>query len=117
MGVLLANFPVAGIIVCVVFVIKTRFTVTVVNFGSDPLDSFVVSGGGVEFEFGSVASRQTATRDRLIDHDGELVFHARRGGEEIEGRVEGYVTNNLGGHKRVVFDEWGDFDVLEVGRD
>ena len=116
LGVLLANFPVAGVIVFVAFDIETRFTVTVVNEGPAPLDAFVVSGGGVEHGFGSVAPGQTATLHRLIDHDGELVFHARRDGEEVEGEVEGYVTNGQGGHKRVVFDQAGDFEVLGVGR-
>jgi hypothetical protein len=117
LGILLANFPIAGFIIVVAFVIQTRFPVTVVNEGHATLDQFVVSGGGVEFDFGSVAPGQTVTRHRLIDHDGSLVFHARREGEEIEGTVEGYVTNNQGGHKRVVFDEAGEFEVLDHGRD
>ena len=117
LGVLLVNFPAAALVAVAALDILTCFTVTVANNGPTTLDSFVVSGGGVEVDFGPIAPSQALTRHFFIQNDGELVFHARRDGEEIEGTVEGYVTHNQGGHKRIIFDQAGQVEVLDLGKD
>ena len=114
--ILLINFPVAASIVVAVETIRTRYVVTIVNHGPERLDNVVVSGGGVEIEFGSVAPGATAERWFHIRTDGELVFHARRNGEEIQGSIEGYVTPGMGDDMRLTFAPDGSFTVVDERR-
>jgi hypothetical protein len=111
--ILLSNFPVAASIVVAVDTILTRYVVAIVNHSSVPLDNVVVSGGGVEIEFGSVAPGATAERWFHIRTDGELVFRARRGGEGVDGTIEGYVTGSQGGEMDVTFIHDGSFEVRD----
>lgn len=111
--ILLSNFPVAASIVVAVDTIRTRYVVTIVNHGSVPLDNVMVSGGGVEIYFGSVAPGAIAERWFNIRTDGKLVFRARRAGEDVDGTIEGYVTNGLGGDMEVTFNRDGSIEVRD----
>jgi hypothetical protein len=111
--IILSNFPVAASIVVAVDLIHTLYAVTIVNRGSVPVDNVVVAGGGVEIEFGSVAPGTTSERWFHVRNDGELVYRVRRGGEDVDGTIEGYVTNGFGGDMEVTFNHDGSIVVRD----
>jgi hypothetical protein len=78
-----------------------RYTVVVHNSSQERLDGVRVLGGGCDASYGSLLPGATARRSFWIVQDGTLVFRASSGGVAIEQMIDGYVTTNLGGHRRV----------------
>lgn len=100
-GLLVINFPVAGVILNRVVVIKTRYTVQIRNDSSQPLHEVRVYGGGVEERFGTVGTAAAQRRDFWIQQDGELMLEMKLGPTLVQTNIDGYVTQNLGGDVRV----------------
>ena len=112
-GFLLLNVPVAAAIVASVIYIETQYVVTVINDSSAEVHSFVVSGGGVTIDIGTIAPGSEVRRAFIIKHDGELKGQGMQGGRPIEGIIEGYVTNGLGGNKLVRIQSDGTLGVAD----
>ena len=73
----------------------------------------MVSGGGVEIEFGSVAPGATAEHGFTSEPKTSWFSAPRRGGEDVEGMIEGYVTSGQGGDMEVTFTQDGSFEVRD----
>ena len=115
-GLLLLNFAVAAAMVASVIYIETRYIVTVVNHSSVEVRSFVVSGGGVTIDVGTLAPGSEARRVFFIEHDGVLKGEGMQDGRRVEGIIEGYVTNSMGGNKLVKITPDGTLDVTDKRR-
>lgn len=100
-ALLVVNFPVAGLILNRVVVIKTRYTVLIRNESPRPLHEVRVYGGGVEERFGTLESAAMKHRDFWIQQDGELTLEMKLGPTLVQTNIDGYVTQNLGGDVRV----------------
>ena len=102
---LFLNFPVAAVYTTAAIDFKYRFYVTVQNAGNQQIESFVVTGGGVEIEFGPIAPNTTVRRSFNIAHEGELLFRTTSDGIESTGIVYEYIwETNLGGRRRVLIN-------------
>ena len=98
---LLVNFPVAMAFVEIVDKVEGSSHFTVINHGP-AIDRFVITGGGVEVDFGPIASGETSMRSFYVVQDGDLHYHARRGGASLDDSF-GYVTNGPGYNYVVTF--------------
>jgi len=97
-GLLLINFPVALGIVNAAIRIETRYTVVIRNASSQPVNEIRIFGGGCSKSLNSIRGGGTGEVSFWIEHDGQLQFEAVSGGRQIEGIVDGYVTNGEGGY-------------------
>ena len=111
--ILLANFPAAAGIFWAALLIETQYRVAVTNNSPAAVDSFRVTGGGVDIDFGTIEPHATVTRRFHIQHDGQLVFRMVHMGRPTRGCIDGYVTNNLGGDARVTIGPAGQVEVRE----
>lgn len=114
-GLLLVNVPVAGGIVAAAIAIETRYTVVVHNTSPQPLESVRVFGGGCDESLGSIPPGGFARRSFWIQRDGELRFRALRGAVIHTKTIDGYVTNNMGGHTTVTVHPDGTVSVSNDG--
>jgi len=112
-SLLLVNFPVAAAIVLIVIHFETTFFVTVTNSSSEVVDSFKLTAPGVNVELGPLQAGRKKKTSFQIEGDGVLRFTALQSGRNIEGTVEDYVTNGLGGNKVVELNSGGNFRVFE----
>jgi hypothetical protein len=109
---LLINFPAVVLVLVLVGLIIERADVIVVNEGPG-IDRLVLYGGGAEIDFGAIPSGETRVSKVDFQQDGSLEFHANRGGQEIHGVVEGYVTPGQGLHAELMFSPSGDWSVRD----
>ncbi len=112
-GLLLLNFAVAAVIVASVIYIETQYVVTVINDSSVEVRSFVVSGGGVTIDVGTLSPGSEARRVFFIKQDGTLKGEGIQDNRRIEGVIEGYVTGGIGGNKLVKITPDGLLDVTD----
>ena len=115
LALLLLNFPAAAGFTYAAILIETRYVVTVSNFSSSQVESFLVEGGGVHVELGPIRPGQSRSRGFYVQHDDQLVFRGSRSGVAFSGTIDGYVTNNLGGHKHVIVSSDGAISVEHGG--
>ena len=101
-GLLLINFPAATFYTLSVIDVQTRYTIHVRNESDRPIESLIVTGGGVSVELGPVDSGQHLQKHIHFTHDGALNFAAHQQELRFTGQVEGYVTRNCGGDKTIV---------------
>ena len=113
---LIANFPAALLIVHSVIVIKTRYTVTVVNESKTPIDSFMVIGPSVRVELAPIPANGKVTKHFRFSGEGSLEFETRVGQMKTNDLIDGYVTSNLGGANTVRFNDRGGIEVERVSR-
>ena len=114
-GLLLVNFPAAAGIFSAGVMILTRYEVTVVNAGPEIIDSIVLSGGGVNEDFGPIPPGHRKKRGFWIQHDGTLPITAKQGNRSLMGTVDGYVTYDMCGHKIVIFTPEGKIRIEDSG--
>lgn len=98
---LLVNFPVAFVCCRVAWFLESQHAIAVTNAGSATIDSFIVTGPGINHEFGPIQPGNTSNHAFQVTTDGELTFSMTVGQTASSGIVEGYVTNDLGGDTRV----------------
>ena len=101
--ILFVNFPVAVVLVVAAERVMTRYVVTIVNESNQRIDDFHVTGGGIDANFGSVLPGTSKKRGFNIKGDGVLKFSGIRSGKPLNGDVDGYVTNGMGGDTTVIF--------------
>jgi hypothetical protein len=77
---LASNWPVAFVCVAVGVAAMTRVTVTVINEGDAPIESFVVTAPGFSQELGPVAPGKKAKCVVRATNEGALEFAAKSGG-------------------------------------
>ena len=99
-GLLAINLPVAVAIIVTVEAITIRCVVTVINTSQVKVDSFRVSGGGVDVYYGMIPAGATKRRGFNIQHEGELVYTGKHGTKPLEGMVDDYVANDFGETRR-----------------
>ncbi|MEO1996054.1 MAG: hypothetical protein ABGZ17_12340 [Planctomycetaceae bacterium] len=109
---LIANVPVAAVYAVTVLNVHTRFDVAVSNETDQSVETFVVTGGGLRVDFGTIPPQATVRRSFHILRDGELSYRCQFAGGVSTGKVEGYVTHGLGGNKSIVIKPNG---TIEVG--
>ncbi|TWT64191.1 hypothetical protein [Rubinisphaera italica] len=113
-SLLLANFPVAGYFALSAVAVSMQYTVRVYNNSNQTIDSFIVTGPGVQVELGPIASGQYKRRDILIQTDGTLEFAARQQELEFKGQLEGYITGGMGGFKDIRVKQGGVYEIYPV---
>lgn len=104
---LLINIPTAAAIISTVISIEARYAVTIVNEGSEPLDRVYIEGGGIREDMGTIPPGGEARRTFHIRHDGTLMFRAACGDRRFEKVVDGYVTNGIGGSRKIMVTREG----------
>ena len=100
-ALLIVNFPVAVLIIHSVIDVGTRYTVSVINERSGPIQSLIITAPGVRVELGPISSNGRARKHLRFSGDGSLEFEAHFEQSKTNGVVEEYVTPNLGGAKTV----------------
>jgi hypothetical protein len=104
---LLANYPVAAVILSAAIAIETRYTVTIHNHSSHPIEQARIEGGGVTVSFGAVAPGASVRRTFHFQDDGTLEFSGVYQGRIVGRQIESYVTSGLGGDTEIALDESG----------
>jgi hypothetical protein len=112
-GLLLANFVVAGGLVCLFDMIDTSYSVSITNQSALTLKSARVYGGGVDIQLGDISSGSTARKFFWVKGDGTLMFEAMCGNDKVTAMVEGYVTGSMGGNMAVTVDASNQVTVRE----
>lgn len=112
---LLGNFAVALFYTVAAMQIATRYTVQVENESGEVIESFVLTGPGVEIELGALKPGEKAREYLRFKPDGRLEFSFRQGKMETNGTLEGYVTGNLGGETRIRVRQGGELEILRKG--
>jgi len=112
-ALLLVNFPLAVVIAVMAVSIYTRYVVTVHNATSSEITSFILDAPGERIELGPIRSGGRARRLIAIKHDGQLTFEATDGRQVFQGTIEGYVTNNWGGHSHVKITDTGQVEITK----
>ncbi len=115
-GLLLANFPVAAAIVLTVIHLETTFFVTARNLSNKTMHTFKLTAPGVDVELGPIKPGQKKKTSFQVHADGTLRFSAVQDDRQIEGTVEGYVTNGMGGRKIIEIRDGGQYAVLDKKR-
>lgn len=98
---LVANFPAAILITLAAVNAMTRYSVTVINQGTKPIESFILTGPGVSVQLGPISPKEEKTRHLHFKGDGVLDFDCRQEGKQFNGQLEGYVTGSMGCVKTV----------------
>ncbi len=104
-GVLLLNLPVGLVILALVLLSLTRFTVVLRNESSEVISRFELAAPGVEEVLEGLAPGTSASVAMHFDSQGELAYTAEVGGRVTEGIIEGYVSSNTGGRSTVTFSD------------
>jgi hypothetical protein len=115
-GLLLANFPIAALCVFGGLYLHARYTVEVVNETGVPIERVEITSPGIAESVGPIAPAAKTRCRFIIPGDGTLTFTAHAGGKEITGTVDGYVTNGMGGDRRVILQPDGKFTVHNLRR-
>ena len=110
---LLANFPIAAVYAVTAINDYTIYELTVENGRGQPLESFIVSGGGVHIDFGTISPGAIEYRRFHILQDGELSYRFDSGGVEHIGIIDGYVTNGMSSSKLILIDANGATEVSD----
>ena len=97
-------------------IVKTRYTVTVVNERVVPIKSFIVTGPNFRDELAPVPAKGKVTRHFHFSGDGSLDFEIQVDQVKTNGLIEGYVTPNLGGMNAVWLKADGRIEVGKVTR-
>ena len=66
-GLFLANFVAAGGFVYGAIMIETRYNLSIMNQGNEPLQAVYIHGGGINVEFGDIATGKTVKRAFRIE--------------------------------------------------
>lgn len=115
-GLLLANFPVAAAIVLTVIHLETTFFITARNLSNKTMHTFKLTAPGVDVELGPIKPGQKKKTSFQFDGDGTLRFSAVQDERQIEGTVEDYVTNGMGGRKIIEIHDGGQYAILDKKR-
>lgn len=114
-ALLLINFPVAAALVFAANDLETRYWVTVENDSTEPIDSFVLHGGGVRVDVGAIPAGANKRVSFHVRREGELLFEANTGRGKLEGVVDGYATRDLGAEKLIVIGPHGRVAIRDAG--
>ncbi|MBL4883484.1 MAG: hypothetical protein JKY95_02975 [Planctomycetaceae bacterium] len=106
-GLLLINFPVAGLIVVAFVSVINCYTVVVHNDSPEVIRNINISGGGCEALIDSIPPNGSARRSFWIQYDGEIVFQASSKSHVYREVVDDYVTNGMGGRTEVTVEPDG----------
>ena len=110
-GLLIVNFPAGALFTFSAISIYSRYTVEVVNQSGKPIDSFLISGGGVYEELGVIPAGKMAKWHFYVQTAGSLIFSARQQSMEFGGQIEGYVSEHMRGHKTISIKPEGAFEI------
>ena len=113
---LIVNFPAALLIALSVIDVQTRYTVTVINESSRPIQSLLLKGPGVSVEAGSISPKKSLRKHLQFSGDGSLDFEIRSEQSKTNGVVEDYVTGGLGGAKTIRINGDGSIKLEPVPR-
>ena len=97
--------------------ITIRYVVTVINTSQVKVDSFRVSGGGVDVDYGMIPAGATKRREFNIQHEGELDYTGKQGTKPLEGMVDDYVANGFGKDKTIIIKPSRNVDVMNNDRE
>lgn len=111
-GLLLANFLVAGAIIAAALAVICRYTVVVHNDSPRALDHVRVHGAGIDLMLGSIQPGDTVERTFCIRQEGEIIFEAASASTTYRKVLSGYV-NKIHGEREgtVKVDSRGDISV------
>ena len=110
---LLLNFPMAAVYAITAIDITMRYHVSVENQRDEPVETFLVSGGGVHVEFGPIGPHAVESRALNFREDGHLSFETRLDDVQRRGTIESYVTHGQSGRVHVLIGSDGTIDVFE----
>ncbi len=112
-GLLIANFPMAAFYTSSAIDISTRYTVRVYNESNLPIESFIISGPGIEHEFGPIPVRKNALYHFYPNASGTLEFAGRQEKINFHGELEGYVHKGAEGDKTVKVSGKGLYEITD----
>jgi hypothetical protein len=113
---LTANFPAALLMALSAIDVETRYTVTVINETSAPIQSFLLSGPGVRVEMGPISPNGKAKKHLCFSGNGSLEFVARLAESKTNGVIEDYVSLGLSGRNIVRVKADGSIKVEQASR-
>jgi len=113
-AVLISNFPVCYGLFWASWNIATRYTVTVSNHASTPIEKAALNGGGVSLQVGQIKAGATITRKFHITHDGTLIFSAEQSERRLDVIINSHVTDSSIGHSEIDVSTGGTITLRRV---
>lgn len=110
---LVINWPLAFFYASTAINIETGYCLVIFNNSKTPVE-VIVSGGGIQVDFGTLAPSTQSSDTFHFDRDGELTIQSTQNGNESSYLVEGYVTPGIGGSKQVIIQSDGKIQTLEL---
>ncbi len=104
-AIFLSNFLAAGAIIVSVLTIESRYTVRIVNQSKQKLSSITITGAGCLIEVPDLPASASTSQHFYVKQDGTLTIKFKTDDSEMEGVIEDYVTNGMGGSAKVTVDE------------
>lgn len=106
-ALLCLNFPVAALCFWSALDISTRYTLTVVNEGTQTVTDFEIKGAGIAHKFSAIVPGESVREHFHPNADGRLNFTAKQGVLPMAGCIEDYTTGGLGGEKIIRINPGG----------
>jgi len=106
------NFPVGTAVIGTFCYLQSQYVLDIRNDSSVVVKNIRVVAD-CEDVLGDLSSGEQITRKYRFLQDGALTFSAQADEKTVQGVVEGYVTNGWGGHKLLVFENNGQYRIVE----
>jgi len=111
--ILLANFPVAAAIICVVIYLESFHTVIIENQSSSIIEDISLSERGRSYQLGPVLPKEKYKKNIIFKYEGSVRYSFRKNGVKYEGIMFGYTTGGFGATATMIIPESGEVKVIE----
>ncbi len=112
-GVMIANFPLALLLVHVVLTIMTMYHLTIRNESSSPVSRMVITAPGISKILEQLEPNERIAQQFHFEQDGDLRYSFCQNETEYAGIIEGYVTHSQGGKAVLVIQDDGKHEIIK----
>jgi len=111
--ILLANFPVAAVIISAALYVASVSTVIIKNQSSSKIENIYLSEQGHVYEAGSVLANEKIERKFHFQSEGSIRYSFTRNDIKYEGIMFGYVTGGMGSSSKMLITKRGKVKIDE----
>lgn len=104
-GIMIANIPIAIFVSALAIGIMTQYTLTVLNDSGTNIQDVVVMAPNFRVNTGDIPAGEIRVVKLHFQRDGELTFEVHFETQSLQGNIEGYVTNGMGGRSTLIINK------------